>query len=439
MDLRVLFLVLAGITFLLFTLRKGPILKPEDFGQIVVDFLLVLAVVGTVGSFVFLIARQDPRPLIRQAAYILSFNQLVSFEDAIPANLENNLKVEDVTRVDTDADGFKEWVVFYSYDLQSGRSPIKGAVYDTDRGNPPVIFPYSLRPPDRDYLSETGARLQLVDIIATGSEETTLPELLVWGDNTTLTIFAYNENSEAWDFPRDAPARYPPIGFFRGSGAVNFDADTNQVTVIDRDGYERSQLAIRSVYGLNPATNTYLDPFDPEKLAAPIISTVDFFSGPPFDIIDTAYPEKVVLGFYAASCNLVDDTLCRNADNVGIEPQALLAPGSEALTEFQNGNAGYFGLSSFAVDGLSVAAVRYFPALETDPDLLVTGGGRDVVTGEQAQYNIVDISFVVNGSPLQALRYAMVLVNGEWKILRRLPITEPVLEAAPIEVPPPLQ
>jgi hypothetical protein len=40
-----------------------------------------------------------------------------------------------------------------------------------------------------------------------------------------------------------------------------------------------------------------------------------------------------------------------------------------------------------------VKALQYFPQIETDPDLLTTGGGRDVVTGEQAQANAVDVVF----------------------------------------------
>ena len=281
LDLRILFLVSLGLSALLFFLRKGAVLTLADIWQILVDFLLVLAAAGTVSTFYFLITRQNPVPLLRATGYQLGLQQLVSFEAAVPARLENNLEVQAINRVDTDGDGFKEWVVFYKFDLHDEVSPVKGAIYDSDRGNPPVLFPYALRPPDRDYLSESGVKLELAQVTENMNDLNgqDLEELLIWGDNKTLTIFRFNENSEAWDFPRDAPPRYAPIGFFRGSGGVSFNEDTKLVTVQDRDGFERSQLAVRSVYALNLATNTYLDTFDLTKLAAPVVSTIDFWQG----------------------------------------------------------------------------------------------------------------------------------------------------------------
>jgi hypothetical protein len=149
----ILFLVFAFITGVLFVLRKGTISGLGDVMQIIINFLLVPAALATVALFVGVITRSDPMPLIRQGAYILGFRQLVLFSDAIPPNLQDNLDVADVERIDTDGDGFNEWVVFYRFDLQDGRSPVQAVVYDNDRGSPPVIFPYALRPHDRDYLS----------------------------------------------------------------------------------------------------------------------------------------------------------------------------------------------------------------------------------------------------------------------------------------------
>jgi hypothetical protein len=439
------------LTGLLLTLRQGPTLTLGDIKDIVIDFLLLPSLILTVVVFGFLITRTDPMPYIRQGGYELSLRQNVLFADAIPPdlpNLRDNLTVQSVERQDTDGDGFNEWVVFYRYDLQPGNSPIKVAVYDSDRGNPPVLFPYQLRAPNRDYLAEGLAALRFEEVTAglNGPTGEDLPEILV-SDRNQLTIFRFEQNSESWDFPRDDPPRYNPIGFFRGNigvtaggsdQAVTFDPETKQVTVIDRNGFERSQLAVRSIYGLNPVTNSYWDnletlgseqPANP-VLAAPIVSTVDFFSGPPDDIWDTTYPEKIVLAFYTSTCGEVDNSLCMN--EVEWNPRDFLA--SDALQEYDNGNPGYFGLPSFSgLQNISVSNLRYYPRVETDPDLLVTGGGRDVVTGEEPRFNIVDIGLVF-ADRLEALRYEMGQVEGQWKIVRRVGTLDPLVLEAPVEI-----
>lgn len=446
MDLRVLFLVSLAVTAILLTLRKGPILTLGDIWTMILDFLLVITLFLTVATFMFLVTRRDPLPLIRQMAYQLSLQQLVSFEDAIPARLKDYLEVQSIKRVDTDGDGFREWVVFYMYELRDGIKPVEGAVYDSDRGDPPVLFPYSLRPTDRDYLAEGiegiafQVTLDMVQVISeqNGPDQQDLPELIVQGGNT-LSIFTFRENSAEWDFPRNAPPRYPSIGSFRGSGGVAFDEETNRVTVYDRDGFERSQLAIRSVYALNPATNTYLDSYSSQKLAAPIISTIDFFEGPPVEVLNTTYPEKVVLAFYAATCGTVNDTLCRNTGNNNWEPEQFLALNSEAYAEFRNDNPEYFGLTSFTrMSNISIAGLRYYPGLETDSDLLVTGQGRDVVTGEHPQCNLVEVELVANDRPVEIFRYSMGIVDGQWKIFRRVGDNDPVCPDA-VELLQPLQ
>jgi hypothetical protein len=361
--------------------------------------------------------------------------------------------VVSVERADTDADGFEEWIVFYMFDKRAATSPILGAVYDNDRGNPPVIFPYHLTAPDRNYLSEQqvfGPSLTVQELAADltrtdrNPDGENVPELIVQGANE-LTIFRYRWNSDPWDFPRDAPSRYEAIGFFRGNGGVRINLDQGspgygRVTVIDRNGYERSQLAIRSIYELrvDPQTNneTYLDLLVPlggvgaPRVAAPVVSTVDFNPTPPDNVINTPYPEKVVLAFYAATCGGADDTLCLNTTyDLGWQARDFLT--GDALSAFDANNPAYFGLSSFSDNqNITISQVRYHPALETDPDLLETGGGRDVVTGEQGQQNLVDIIFTVNGAPLETRRYEMRLVEGQWKILRAFRLVASAVEAS---------
>jgi hypothetical protein len=129
--------------------RRGPIFGIGELWQMVLDFLLLPSMILTALVFAFLLTRTDPIPLLRDMAYQLSLRQNLSFSAAIPERLADNMEVISVLRSDTDGDNFEEWVVFYRYDLQTGNGPIRAAVYDTDRGNPPVVFPYPLRPPDR--------------------------------------------------------------------------------------------------------------------------------------------------------------------------------------------------------------------------------------------------------------------------------------------------
>ena len=68
----------------------------------------------------------------------------------------------------------------------------------------------------RDYLGEGGVAIELENVTSdeNGPQGEDLAELLTKGINE-LGIFRFRQNSEFWDFPRDAPPRYQSIGFFR--------------------------------------------------------------------------------------------------------------------------------------------------------------------------------------------------------------------------------
>lgn len=449
--IRIAFLIALGLTALMFWIYFRP-----DFhlGQTLGTVLIIMGGLVTTALFLVLLFRINPFPFIRANAETMGLGQLVNFDTAfangLPDAVAENIGVVNVVREDTDADGFQEWVVFYLFDKRARNSPIHGAVYDNDRGNPPVIFPYQLQAPDRNYLSEQqvfGPSLTVQDVAAdqNGRDGANVPEIIVQG-GYELSIFRFKENSDPWSFPTDSPARYQPIGFFRGNGGVTINlnqgvAAYGQVTVIDRNGFERSQLAVRSVYGLvtGPDGNqTYLDPIPPlggvggPRLAAPILSTVDFEPAPPDEIFNTPFPEKVVLGFYAATCGTADNSLC-NSDTMATRlswrpPNSPLDNflAGEARDAFNSGNSSYFNLPTFSGNSnILVSQLRYHPETETDPDLLATGGGRDVVTGEQGQIGCVSINFTVNGSASQEAHYQLGLSAGQWKILRRVPNCRP--------------
>ncbi len=440
------FLIALILTLFFFRARfPGPGLK--WLTDLMANNLILIGFLATAGLFFVILFNLNPFPLLRNGAEAAGLGQLVNFDTAfangLPDAVADNIGVVSVNRADTDADGFEEWVVFYLFDKRARNSPIHGAVYDNDRGKPPVIFPYQLQAPDRNYLSEQqvfgpALTIQNLALDRNGPNGADVPELIIQGGNE-LTIFRFQQNSELWDYPSDIPARYQPIGFFRGNGGVNINlnqgSNYGQVTVIDRNGYERSQLAIRSVYSLitGPDGNqTYLDPIPPLggvgglRVAAPILSTVDFYPAPPDELFNTPFPEKLALGFYAATCGGADGTLCNGnttSSSLLWRPDADTSLGSfltgDALAAFNTGNPGYFGLPAFSGNsGITVAQLMYYPQTETDPDLLATGGGRDVVTGEQGQVGCVEINFKVNGSALQKVSYLLQLTGGQWKISR---------------------
>lgn len=421
-DLRILFFIMLGVTgFLYFLAYGGKPVSLQNLYQMLLHVLLVPSALITVGIFLILFFRIDVRNLALQAIDLIS-NRTVSFISAVPPDLESAIEAKIVEREDTDGDGFDEWVVFYEYDLQSGASPLQVTIYDNDRGNPPVIFPYQLRLPDRDYLSEnsTNVQISLADVTtdANGPNQQDVPEILIQ-DGQQLSVFRYNGrfDTNAWDPPSDSPPRYLAIGAFKGTGGVSLDlkSDNKPVTVIDRDKYNRSQLSERVIYTLNNVTNTYWDDYDSTRLASPVMSTVDFFSGPPEDVLQTAYPEKVVLAFYASTCGKADNSLCRWAKMW--QPEQFLLKDGVAWNEFNNpaGGPAYFGLNSFDSSGnLQVKDLRFYPALETTPT-------QDITTGPQPVNNVVDITFSVDGGLEETRSCVMLFKNGQWKISECLP------------------
>ena len=437
--LRFLFLALLALILILGAIRfaGGFLGLLGNLLRSLLDISIGLAGLGVVTIFFILLFRIDPMPYIRHFAYLLSFQQNVSFEDAIPIDLESSLNVARIEKVDTDSDGFDEWVVFYTYDRTAqSTGPIEAMVYDNDRGDPPVIFPYKLKPPGQEYLSEGTVSIEMHQV-ATSADNPDDPLEVVIDGGGTLSIFSFRQNSEDWEFPRDIPPRYQPIGFFRGSGGARL-GNNNSVTVINRDGYERNQLVSRSIYELNPATNSYwfryYEPTDLDRsLAAPVFTTIDFInSSPPANIYGSTYPEHIVMGFYASTCVAGNSTLCSETSALW-EPGRFLA--EDALTEYNNTNPDYFDLSSFQdTQSLAIKSLAYYPGLETDPDLLPTGGGRDVVTGEQGQLNVVEVSFAVNETPLKTVIFGIRLIGGEWKIIRRLPPADLPQSVTPVRV-----
>ncbi len=406
MSLGILALGLAVI-FALIVMILFPAVK-VTVGRMAWGTVIFLLGITLVVLLLLAITRFDPTPIIRQLAVALTQNKVVDFYTMLP----ERYRVQEVDNVETDGDNQKEWVVFYRFDLTDGRSPYAGAIYDYDRGDPPVLFPYRLVPPDRDYLSESAVSLKLEDLVKLG-ETKPVPEVFVTGSaggiNTDLTIFRHVPNSLPWEFPRDEPRRYQVIGAFRGDGGVTFDESSKTVTVVNRAGYDRSQLAVQTTYSLDEGRGTFMSAADPTKLGAPASSEVVFAFGMPPDILDTPYPEKLVLGFY--------QTLAQKQSST-IKPENFLT--GQALIEYNRGNLLYFGFPDVSGDvtRVKVTQLTYAPQTEAfNASVSVLGQQPRLLTVSVKFESRVGASIAQTPQPIQ---WVTTLVNGKWKIDHRL-------------------
>jgi hypothetical protein len=94
---------------------------------------------------------------------------------------------------------------------------------------------------------------------------------------------------------------YQNIGSFRGTDQVRRDG--SRVTVLDRAGWERSQIVAQRVY--KPENGSYFRQDDPTKLLEPVAVGLAFGTGQPDNTRQVYYPEKTVLAFFV---NLGPDT-----------------------------------------------------------------------------------------------------------------------------------
>jgi hypothetical protein len=389
----------------------------KTFFQIVTGTLIFVLATTLVALLIIAIFRIDIRPYLLDLGVWLTGNRVVNFVTIFPSPQN---RVEAIKYEDTDGDGQKEWVVFYQFDLTDGRSPYAGTVYDYDRGDPPVVFPYQLVPPDRNYLSEGVVRLELTDFVTVG-ETQPQPELMIYGQipskeeaggntDADLNIFRQIPNSFAWELPRDEPRRYQVIGAFRGDGGVSFDANTKNVTVINREDYDRSQISVRTVYALDENRGTYMSVADPQQLGAPIASEVTFAYGMPPDVPNTPYPEKLVLGFYEMLT--VKDPVVPSRDFLT----------GEALIQYDNNNLDYFGFGGVTgtwsdVESVTVTWLGYAPDTEQiDPSVTYMGTEPGLQTASVAFIATVDNTDT--GTP-EPIFWVTKVVNGLWKIDRR--------------------
>ena len=305
--------------------------------------LALVALTACVGS------RSEPKPPA----------ETLNFKEDIPLPLGK--PVLEVQRADTDSDKKPEWVVFYRFDQVGGGGPVAALVYDVvndPASQLPIIYPYKLRTPNQDYLAEEIPILSRHDVLREASG--TPRNELVFTTTHEVAVFRLTRDPDV--FAADNPPLYRCIGFFRNYGVV-FDSKTFDVIVTSSAGFERSQLVTRSYYG--PAISDQVDGYfvtTTTSLAPPKESKVDFGEGRiPDAVLDTPYPEKIVLAFY--------QTLGQANPAIDI----LYYLSSQAADAFKQGKLKYG--SPFATDQLDRAIVTelsYIPSQEADTVAHVT-------------------------------------------------------------------
>ncbi len=294
-----------------------------------------------------------------------------------------------VERIDADSDGMQEWLTFYRFDqIEDDRGPVAALVYDVVLDPAiqlPVVYPYKLRTPNENPLAQGKPKVKLVDVI---SESTGVPRKeLVFYTDTDLTFFRLTR--DPGPPPHDDPPLYRCFGFFRSPYGVYFNEETFQVTVTSRAGYERSDL-VQKYYYMPQADGYFIT--DTNTLVSPFAAAIDFPGAIPTDILDTPYPEKIVLAFY------------RTFGRVDLPHKLSDYLTAQAATEFQQGNLSYG--SPFPLEQIKFAVVKalsYYPTQGDTPSTVVS---------VQVQFRSTDDQL----GPVTEVRWTMLRVDGRWKM-----------------------
>ena len=307
---------------------------------------------------------------------------------SLPNDVLLGIDIADVKRVDTDSDGKLEWLVFYRFDQIGGHGPVGALIYDVvERDAPqlPLLYPYKLRTPDQNYLAQRVPQVSRVDIVREPDDVVRKELVLTTSEEAAFFRMSLDPASRL----ADVPPLYQCIGFFRSTGGVSFNPESLEVTVTSSAGFERSQLIMRHFY--KPEASGYFAP-GTTVLIPPVASKIDFAEGIPPAILDTPYPEKIVLAFY--------QTLGR-AD---VEPKVTDYLSAQAVEEFEAGTLRYG--SPYPTEQLKYAVVKelgYYPTQEDSTSTIVT-------------VKVVFRSDSDQKSPLIEVRWTLTRAQNQWKM-----------------------
>ena len=225
----------------------------------------------------------------------LALNTDIDLKAILPPSLE----VFHIQRLDPATGIQPQWLVLYKYDITDRFSPIAGVVYRADRGGsnkPPAIFPYPLTLPDRDYLGSANVSVRAADVLSKKSGvELVVENKDANGFVTEAAIFHWHDPfpDEVWRAHSLEERYYECMGFFRTDGQIRVEVD--RVVVQELVG-DRSQLARLYEYRPN-SEGLYLLP-DGVTLTSVGKTWVDFAFGQTGSVLNSPYPEKIVLAFY---------------------------------------------------------------------------------------------------------------------------------------------
>jgi hypothetical protein len=242
-----------------------------------------------------------------------------------------------------------------------------------------------LRTPDQSYLAQRKPTVSLVDLPPEAGGH--LRQELVLSTPNDLAFFRLTRDPTPT--PSDNPPLYQCVGFFRSPDGVSFDPATLEVGVTSRAGYERSQLVLRHYY--RPVGDGYFVA-GTTTLVPPFTAGIDFAAGIPSDVLDTPYPEKIVLAFYK--------TLGRETP----QPAPVECLSAQAQVEWQQGRLA-FG-SPFPQDQVKFAVVKelsYYPTAEGAQSTVVTVRVQFRSTSD-ADSAVVDV------------RWTVIREDGRWKM-----------------------
>jgi hypothetical protein len=365
----------------------------------------------------------------------------VRFEFAAPDGWKviNVDKNGNVTRLDTDGDGDQDWIILYSFDDPGNAAfaPIRCAIYQSVQREPrlPIIYPYHLQAPGWTYLGEGAGRVsvRVADVVTNIQPDETYPqgtdfatkEVVVEnkgpdGQVLRASIFQwrntvppeYRNRAEPQEYifvPSEPPPAnsqwYQCIGLFEATVRVQIEA--NQVTVLDRMN-DRSQLARVNVYEPVAGTGGYL--YGGQDLVPPASSCVDFAFGVPSDVVQSPYPEKIVIAFQkqfqSAESNYGDAYLAASARQARNSDPAwhLFATDGDVT-----------------VESVCLKQVRYGSELEAE--VLSFRGPLDEEATPIAPVPITtqvetSAEYHLSGQPVQTVRILWQLVqqDNQWKI-----------------------
>jgi hypothetical protein len=351
------------------------------------------------------VTHYDLDPVKVRISEWLTKNRMINLQEVAPGIHT----IRHIFREDTDDDGFQEWVVFYSYDTTKRDSgPYGSAVYDVDRCRPPAVVTYELRPYDYNYVAENlpswwTSGPQVRDINVDGQQE------LVLHIGSDMSIFRWFDDTLDCTAPGPGQQGYELLGTFRGSGGVREEGD-GRIAVMDRAFLDRSQTAIKRVYGPD-ANGSYLRP-EGGGLYPPRETGVDFVFGLPVTATQLYYPEKAVLAFY----------LSLEQDNRAAK--AYLSKGAQDRYPINTYDFG-IALPRDQLARVLVKELSYAPNVgeeqllhPRDVAIMVVGVGTDGYVDEANPRRVV--WRVIGKSKEGALPY-----NCEWRLEEIISITAP--------------